>query len=185
MRLESMEDHVSDGQFTYVKIHGSVDWGRPIKTKLNAPMTDDTPLIAEIVSRASSLELGGYERSGALPIAKIGDTVLFPAIAIPLERKLDFECPKEQLDALENALARATKLLVVGWRATDTPFINLLRDRLPQGVRAYVVAANEGEARQIVDRLNNGINFNGVDHFAGEGFTDFIVRRAGETFLSS
>jgi hypothetical protein len=85
MRLESMEDHVSDGQFTYVKIHGSVDWGRPIKTKLNAPMTDDTPLIAEIVSRANSLELGAYERSGALPIAKIGDTVLFPAIAIPLE----------------------------------------------------------------------------------------------------
>src|SRR6266850_7374224 len=149
MRLDTMDDHVSDGCFTYVKIHGSVDWGRSIRTSLTTPFTaSDSALISEVLSHAGNISLGDYERNGQLPIAKTAVAILFPAIAIPLERKLDFECPKAQLDALDHALVRATKLLIIGWRAADAPFTELLRERLTRSaVRAYVVAGNENEAR--------------------------------------
>ncbi len=82
----------------------------------------------------------------------LGDVVLqgagltLPAIAIPVMRKTTFECPKLHLKALRDNLPKATRLLIIGWRATEAHFVSPLRESLDgqKLSRALVVA---GQAR--------------------------------------
>jgi len=65
--------------------------------------------------------------------------LLFPAIAIPVENKRDFECPKDQLDTLRSYIPSVTKILTIGWRATEQPFLDILRSGLKYKPKLMVV----------------------------------------------
>jgi len=45
--------------------------------------------------------------------------VLFPALSIPVEKNDEFSCPTEHVKALEGLLPRVTKMITIGWRATE------------------------------------------------------------------
>jgi len=110
--------------------------------------------------------------------------VLFPALAIPVETKRQYECPEEHLNVLRECLAKVTKILVIGWRATEDHFLRLLLDRLPEDrLPIMVVAGSPREAMKTVNRMRKaGIK---GDFLPTEGgFTDFIVRREGDEFLT-
>lgn len=53
---------------------------------------------------------------------------LFPAIAIPVQSKIDFEMPPGHLELLKSIFRQLTKLLIIGWRATDAPFLQLFSE---------------------------------------------------------
>jgi len=126
-----------------------------------------------------------YRRCIQWPIAKEGNVTVFPAIAIPVENKNDFECPPEHLQALECFIPRVTKILLVGWRATDTPFLELLRKKLSAPAQGMVVTGSSEEATGIGQRLSQlGIfkeNFEAV----GSGFTNFVIKRQADEFLKT
>ena len=69
---------------------------------------------------------------------KLGETQLeslFPALAIPVEAKQEYECPDDHLQALNECLPKITKLLVIGWRASEDQFLDLLVKNLQKDVR--------------------------------------------------
>jgi hypothetical protein len=109
-------------------------------------------------------------------------SVLFPALAIPVESKLDFECPDEHLQALHTVIPEIDKLLIIGWRAAETPFLELMASRLVHAVRGFVVAGNEDAAAETANRLAEaGVagRYVGTDG----GFTELVVNREADDFL--
>jgi hypothetical protein len=60
---------------------------------------------------------------------------VLPAIAIPMQDKTwgTFECPARQIATLGQLLKSVTKVLMIGWRAREAHFLQMLRDNLPGG----------------------------------------------------
>lgn len=101
----------------------------------------------------------------------------FPAIAIPVERKHKFECPQHMLDELTTLLPQISKVLVIGWRATEAHFLDLLNKHLQWGRRpyVYVVSADQTEAKQTGARIQPALRYS--SSFSAEsaaGFTEFM-----------
>ena len=117
----------------------------------------------------------------AHPIVKDGDVPVFPAIAIPVETKLGFECPSEHLECLREHLGKVTKILIVGWRATERHFLDLLNGSGIGKIPVQVVAANKPEAEEVLGRFTAGRSFPG--EAVEGGFTDYVVSRASERFF--
>jgi hypothetical protein len=125
-----MDDYTrSPASFRLFKLHGSVNWGRQLENRF--PNTELQPSDHFVVCDPSTM------RS-----PDIGHT-LFPAIAIPVEKKSTFECPQSMLEELANLLPRVSKILVIGWRATEKRFLDMLGNRLTglkPGVHIHIVA---------------------------------------------
>ena len=108
--------------------------------------------------------------------------MLFPAIAIPLERKRNVECPQAHIDYLTGVLPEVTKLLVIGWRGADAPFVEILKKHLRRP-KSLLVAKDKADARNIMGRLTSaGLN---IELFSEVGFSEFVVGRQAEDFLKS
>lgn len=115
---------------------------------------------------------------------------MFPAIAIPVEKKRGFECPHHLLDELISLLPQVTKILVIGWRATEAHFLYLLRDGLRPGCQLYIVGGRRGPkgeepGEEIRARIHSALlinppNFSAIDP---GGFSDFTLSRRAEEFL--
>jgi hypothetical protein len=114
-------------------------------------------------------------------MSKLENAVLFPALAIPLEKKLNFECPDYHQTTLRKCIPETTKLLVIGWRATDAPFLELLSQNLPQQKLVMVVAGGQQDANEVLDRLQ-GIKAKEFRRAKG-GFTEFMLEGEAEDFL--
>src|SRR5947209_5958942 len=86
--------------------------------------------------------------------------VRFPAIAIPVDQKNEFECPSPHLEALNDVLPQASKVLVVGWRGTEQHFLRILKDKLGAAPRPILVVAESIEAAMVTSRnlLSAGLN---------------------------
>jgi hypothetical protein len=116
------------------------------------------------------------------PIGKVNRVPLFPALAIPVETKLGYECPEEHLECLRGQLPQVTKILIVGWRGTERHFLGLLQELLPREIPVCVVAGRKELAEEVFKRLREaGLRVKGTP--AEGGFTEFIQRRGAEEFL--
>jgi hypothetical protein len=117
-------------------------------------------------------------------MSKLNNVALFPAIAIPVETKQHYECPKEHLSALQECIPRTTKLLMIGWRASEQHFLKLLSEGVKRKLRVMSVAGELDAAKQSVKNLRDaGVDVDAVE--SSGGFTDFVVNREGDDFLRS
>lgn len=191
IHIQSMSDYVDSPEYKVIKLHGSVNWGRNIATspmrELHQLRAEQIP--AEVILRAPALLKGKFVTNDfviakAYPNGKVKDTAIFPAIAIPLEKKHDFECPENHISALYQCIQQTKKLLVIGWSATDEPFLDFLKDQLPRNISAMIIAGNGTEADSIADRFQTkGIR--GPFQRGDLGFTTSLESGEVERFLKS
>ncbi len=186
VKLPRLSSYV-EGEYKVIKIHGSVNWAREVQARISK-VEERAPLdIAnELIDRCEELQFSPtYEISNDLPIAKSGNRTMFPALTIPVVTKSGFECPAEHVDALTEFLPKVTRLLIIGWRATDERFVNLLAKGLAHETRAMVVSSSGETAVDIANRLRGA----GVDaRFeipANHGFTNFVSKREVDGFLKA
>jgi len=175
----TMESYIDPRwRFSVIRLHGSVKWARRIDN-FTGPTTSQ-PSFEGIIEAAGSLELGDYciVNKAQRKASMLGGQHVFPALAIPLEQKRNFECPKSHLAVLKDRLSKVTKLLIIGWRAADEHFVELLKEGLKPGVRTLVVDANKQEAESIIFTLKHKhelpINPRAFD---GGGFSKFVTTR--------
>ena len=189
IKIGTLADYVDSMDYKIIKLHGSVNWGRPIdetpaKKELEQVFLEDE--IPNAVIRLSPvLQISrDYRITYNCPMSKLeGNTVVYPALAIPLEKKLDFECPDYHLAVLRKCILETTKLLVIGWRATDAPFLKLLSENLPQQKLVMVVAGGQKQADEVLERMGNA-GIKGKEFRRTEsGFTDFILGHKADEFL--
>ena len=189
--INSFEDYTKSHPFYRVfKLHGSTNWAREIDT--DAPIQiemgfEPESVFALLMENWDSIRV--TDRYLFSPHDWIGVNarkLMFPAIAIPVEKKRSFECPAEMLESLVELLPGVSKLLVIGWRATEAHFLGLLGNRLAGlrgGIRLHVVAKGEGDDVRV--RICRALANNPPASFSVEpgGFTDFILGGRVADFL--
>jgi hypothetical protein len=187
LNIERLRDYITSDDYKVIKLHGSVNWAREVNTPIDDLQNLTVWQVAsELIERAPDLDITQrYRIVSEYPIGKSesGAQALFPALAIPVETKRDYECPEEHLVALRECVGKVSKLLLIGWRATEEHFLGLLRDNLPSGhLVVMAVAGREDEATKTLERIKRA-GVKGEFIPTTGGFSDFIVRREGDDFL--
>jgi len=179
--ITTLQDYIASPTYKLIKVHGSVNWAREVEAPVIADIGARGPwqIAHELIDRASDLKLRSvYRLVSEWPIGKSTDNrAIFPALAIPVQRKQDFECPKEHMDLLRASMPDVTKLLIIGWRGNEQHFVELLRNLRHPGVRGMIVAENQSVAAKIAVHLqhlrpawNTGVG--GFSHFITSGEAD-------------
>ncbi|MFQ5915739.1 MAG: SIR2 family protein [Nitrospinota bacterium] len=182
--IRDLPDYIASEHYKVIKLHGSVHWAREVNTpNENLAVQPTWEIVRLLIQRAPDLEITArYRIAREHPIARSDQITLFPALAIPVETKREYECPPEHLDALHASILEATKVLVIGWRATELPFRRLLAERLHQDVLVMSVTGDPHSAQEVNERLRE-VGIGGEFLWTQSGFTDFIVRREADAFL--
>lgn len=142
-------------EYAVVKLHGSINWGREIENQsaISAPHTYNAE---RLIKEAATLQVGNHYRLvGTRPMYRDGDParVVFPALSIPVERKDEFNCPSDHVERLKELLPKVTRIVTVGWRATDRDFIDLLHKHLAEKPSLMVVSGDSAGAKETVGNL--------------------------------
>lgn len=184
IEIRTLPDYIADSRYKLIKLHGSVNWGRRVEVPHRLLQGGAWPVINALIHNADALRISqDYALVDNYPIHVKNGSALFPALAIPVESKLDFECPEEHLEALRTAIPEVDKLMVIGWRAAETTFLDLLAQNLQRPVRGLVVAGGHEQAVETADRLATA-GVNGSYEPTDVGFTDLVVNRLADDFLS-
>lgn len=109
-----------------------------------------------------------------------------PHWQIPVESKLSFECPSAHVKALQSFIPEVRKILVIGWRATELPFLELLKEGL--GAATPWIKIINGRQSYFAKALENilkaGIRVRDVGVGTTEStFTEFLNTRGQDKFL--
>ena len=188
LTVTKLDDYVfGDPAYKVFKLHGSVNWARIVETAV--PYRDVNPWVvaSDHIERAARLRItDDFVIINQHPCGTWENRFgLVPAVAVPVEKKAYFECPPRHLVELERLLPRVSKILLIGWRATEDHFLELLTKHLKGPIRALVVAGSEGEARNVAIGLKNGplakIAFDW--EVSPGGFTEFIVNQRADILL--
>lgn len=190
LRIRDLSDYVgSHRHYRVIKLHGSVNWAREVETAIQSAGSGHVWTVAEeLIERAAELRISQrYVMTGVYPAALHEGKVVFPAIAIPVETKSEFECPPEHLEILRKLLPQVRKLLLIGWRGTEDHFLTLLRTYLQVGPEIMVVAGSEKGAREVMGGLKSKLQAAQIGptfHITRGGFTELVVNREADAFLS-
>jgi len=132
--------------YTLIKLHGSVDWGREIEG-IGDPRAFHTYPIERLISDVANLKLSSrYRVVSTPPMWSEGDSLVFPALSIPLERKDEFNCPDEHVQRLEQLLPEVTRILTIGWRGAEHRFKSMLRHGLKDMPKLMIVSGSNEDA---------------------------------------
>lgn len=186
IELRSIPSYIASKSYKVIKVHGSVNWCREVELAVdNIASINDEQLIRELIDRAADLRMTDrFHLGGNRPIARIdAHRPAIPAIAIPVQTKGDFECPGNHIAVLKECLSNVTKLLVIGWRANDRHFLELLR-KGRQNIDVCVVAGGQPYANEVIRNLEPGLDRPKRIQASVGGFSHFIFGEA-ETFLDS
>jgi hypothetical protein len=164
VRFRSLSDYVSS-DYKVIKVHGSVNWAHEVKTPIeNVRGQNQLQVASQIIDRRPKLVVdGAFEivhqglediRRG-YPIGKAGERPMLPALAVPVENKPGDELPPPHRKVLEECLPQVTKVLVVGWRASESRFLGMLAERLSHGSpRFMIVSRSEAGATKTWNTIS-------------------------------
>lgn len=187
--------------YSLFKLHGSINWGRVVYVidpdpnknldRLYQRLIDDALPGAQVIT--NTYRLCDHDIR-PIPI-KLGaryapeDTtsvVLYPALSIPVEKKDALSCPREHVAALAAMLPNVTKMITIGWRATEAEFLNMLlasRSVLVSGLRQPVnLLVVTGSAEGAAETVQNLVRVTGASPALFQerfpvttGFTGLII----------
>lgn len=163
-----MDSYYTWENYSLFKLHGSLNWGRiveGVKRMAGAPSQFYPHLMKS--ATPDKLALGGYLvcDPDMRPTPDIGG-MLYPALSIPVEKKDEFSCPYEHIDVLRTILPRITKMITIGWRASEEEFLKmLLASRMVKvaGIRQpmellVVTGTKEGAEQTVMNLAAYGVN---------------------------
>jgi hypothetical protein len=179
--IQGLDDCIANETYQLYKLHGSVTWGRPVVGRISGASSlgeDDDTISRRLIDNAQSLELTDrYEYLPSPTRVRVGQPPMlaFPAIAVPFETKLSFECPATHLRALESRLERTTHLLIVGWRAMEEHFLLMLRRCLKTTPMVLIVAGTDEAGKEVQEHLVQA-HIPGTFGVIPGGFSDLISK---------
>ena len=180
--------YTSDPRWRLYKVHGSTDWVRPSGVEIpEMQKLDGFSIARATIATATEITAPGpiQRWTGGVPVS--ADLVpMIPAIAVPYKTKQVFELPDEHLKALKETLPGVTRMLVIGWRAVDPPFLDLLREAQPSIERLIIVSRSDpSKTMSNISSGPKGPAF--VPSVVVErpgGFTEYILSRLVREDLS-
>ncbi len=190
VEIRDLPDYITNPHYKVIKLHGSVDWAHEIETDIVAVRdrsgARESRVVREIINRAPELVIRpGHRRANGLPVAAGPEgPALFPALAIPVVAKQQFECPDTHVTALREFLPRVRKVLIVGWRGTEAPFLDLLRAGMTNAAMALAACGSPSSGTETLERLIMAKVPLEPREAVPRGFTQFMYHDAGR-FLAA
>jgi hypothetical protein len=160
-----IDSFTSRPDYRLYKLHGSVNWGRWMDIDLASAIADHGKVENKLMDGAGAASPLSDQYKLVSGVDDLGATeagAFFPAIAVPFERKYDFECPRGQLEDLFSLLPEVTDVLIIGWRATELHFLERLNAvPMDKWRRITIVAgAIEFAEHTMTNLVQAGINRN-------------------------
>jgi hypothetical protein len=188
LRINQIADYTKGHPYYRVfKLHGSINWAREVGIQFNGNTDSTTPegALRQLVQRADEITFtNNFLFNPSQQMGLVQGKPALPAIAVPTERKDLFECPQDMIDELIGFLPKVTRILVVGWRATEDHFVSLLHQHLHKGTRLYTVAQNQMEAGSINKRIQLPSQvLTTIADPDSSGFTNFIISNRARLIL--
>lgn len=161
--IDSLDAYVDpDRHWSLVKLHGSVNWGREMRTKENQ-LYDPNPDVGiddEIVWR------GGF--GATLHELRGGPTgpFFYPALAVPVGEEDELVCPPAHARFLRDKLTAidGAHLLVIGYSGYDQEVLRVFQDCGTPVRSLYVVNAGRDAAAEVASRLGPAFGFWAAQH---------------------
>ena len=129
LEVRDMDSYYTWENYSLFKLHGSVNWGR-IVDGLSAGGGSPVRFYQHLINTVNPDNSCVTEEYMLCDIEMhpLQDprVVLYPALSIPVEKKDEFSCPRTHVTALEAILPRVTKMITIGWRATEAEFLTRL-----------------------------------------------------------
>jgi hypothetical protein len=191
LAIGSVSQYVSDPNYRLIKLHGSTNWGRivdiareeyvpyPRGQNISDPglvSRSQNKLISDAQKVTQRLS-DRFEIIRATEILLLNDELLFPAIALPIDKKDDFSCPYDHVKALAEWIPEVTKIMTIGWRATETKFLDMLGNRIT-GLKGtpdvLIVSEKDSSANETLKNLG-ARNTQGDSQLFVNGFSGLIT----------
>lgn len=181
LEIKQMDDYTRRlAPFRFFKLHGSVNWGHEVDMRFPGNLNMTHPQsVKHLIEHATPQQITNRFaicHPSSMGLAD-GRNPVFPAIAIPVEKKQVFECPEYMIEELKRTLHDVTKLLVIGWRATEDHFLDLLNKHLQWGRRPHVsiVSADGTQAKETGARIHAALQYSSSSSAeSAAGFTEFM-----------
>lgn len=173
--FDVIANYISHPQFKLFKLHGSANWGRTIQA---APEQVHRGGVTEIIQYAADLGLSDRIVTAS---SYAGSPQLYPAIAIPVTNKDTFECPSDAVHQLEQLIPSITRVVTIGWRASEQHFLAMLRKL--GSVRVAAIAGTETDAQETFNQIR-ALGIGIADYALFAGFTEAIVQRRLDGILA-
>jgi hypothetical protein len=182
--LRTMSEYTSGPKFSLIKLHGSIDWKYWIPKTTTNLQRNDQPQPQDLIRAALSVgDRAIIDKDGNTPSeTKIELHFYLPALAIPTASNQRFVCPPAHIQALGDAIRHVTRIAIVGWRAAERNFLEMLATGLPNEVEAIAACGNTDAAEATLGRLS-AAGIRGKFQASPGGFTDFVVNRRIEPLL--
>jgi len=185
----SMKSYLAHDRITLLKPHGSVQWHWPVLGSERTAYGYDPRLLARKSINAAltaTIEQDqlftlrfpthdwGYSSQVTLPL-------LIPAIALPIERKPELIWPKEQQERLSSLQGMVSRVLIVGWRAAEPEFLQLIRPLVRVDAKWLVVTGGDSsraqrEAAEVIENLRSALQLPRMDTITyDKGFRTLLI----------
>jgi len=131
-RFFNLPDYINGDNFNLVKLHGSWHWFRELNNYIESTPNNDFEEIVAQICGLKSFRFGEFKKFAVPLQTNVRQSLTknskkwFPAISAPLTGK-DYTCPDDHVEFAINSLAMADELIVIGYRARDVGFRELLK----------------------------------------------------------
>jgi hypothetical protein len=187
IKTDLISDYIAS-DYHVIKLHGSINWAHDVENDVkNIEHRSQAHIANELIENARYLRYRqSYRTIGEYPIGRSNGSPwipLFPALTIPIENKSKYECPQEHSETMERNLPHISRMLLIGWRASEKRFVGSLADNIQKDTRIMIISSTETNALHLIGQMK-GAGVSGTFIAAKSGFSDSI-RDGGEveTFL--
>ena len=192
--IGSMDDYVGDKDgdraWTYVKLHGSVNWEYPtvvdtdISTTLTVVHRVDQYLAAidhnhdHIANTTDRIHLadGNY----SLTFESI---LTYPALAVPTDTKQAVVCPGGHVRVLQSALKSDPSILVIGNQGLDTDLMSILSESAPRYSNKPFRVVDKKDTSVVTHRFAEALIRGGYSMYPDVSFREFVGSEDADRFF--
>lgn len=141
-KFDSLARYVPNSKWMLIKLHGSVNWARPIRTRtMRGEVVEDYEFSGEV-------EFLGH-------FSHIEDRQ-YPAVVVPVDGKYGFLCPPGHVTAVKSVLASCDNFLIIGMSGRDQDLLDLLQESITTCTRLAVIGGEDTSS--VLERFQKGIN---------------------------
>ena len=188
--IDSFDDYCIDGRrWQLVKPHGSVNWAYATNKGRGDVDRYDAAFYEQYVAVMSEPDLERGDLAFLPPWEfELGDQLMYPALALPSDRKYGFVCPDPHARALTDFVRTGPAVLVIGTKGLDSDLMDLLRDaRSDEGIEGPLIVVDPStEVEDIAERFGDVL---GVRMWSRRvihtGFRPFVEGGIGERLLGA
>jgi hypothetical protein len=182
-----LNDYIAHPVYKLFKVHGSVNWARTLDNVEKVDKNENQWVVVQRnIKSAEHLRITNTIcRDDNYPTGHINGFPAIPAIAIPIQNKNGVECPASHMVALTRELPQVQKILIIGWRGTESLFNATVAGTLRGRRSQILIACGPEAANQDTIKNLRAAGIDGEYEMYNGGFSELVVSRKITEWLSS